>query len=324
MGNARMVRCLLATILAGCGSTWLGAQAADAPGAFPAVKGEAAADVAAVRAAATAYRDALAKGDAAAIRGAWAADGDVVDAWGNLLSAADVSQADGGPAGGARPEIRVGETRVRFVTPDVVIEDGSVDVVIPGSKTPLEGGFSAIWVKQGGAWKLAGIREAERLVTLGADALDDLDWMVGDWTLVPEDGAAKDAVPAMAMSVRWDAGHAFLVRDVRLDSPASAAEKVGVDVQQRIGWDPLVGRVRSWSFSTDGARSEATWFRDGNSWISRVTTTLPDGTQATTVHIYTYDGKERCQWRTLQEPFASDDLTPVRATWVRKPKGGAK
>lgn len=309
------VKHVVAAILVGCG--WAAAVA------DPAVGGDAAADVAAIRAAATAYRGALAKGDAAAIRAAWAADGDVVDGWGNLLSAADVVEAGGGPAGAARPEIRVGETRVRLVTPDVAIEDGFVDVVVPGTRTPLEGWFSAIWVKQGAAWKLAGLREAERPPTPGADALDDLEWMVGEWTLVPDEGVAKDAVPAMAMTVRWDAGHAFLVRDVRLQSPA-AAEKVTVDLQQRIGWDPLVGRVRSWSFATDGTRSEATWFRDGPSWISRATTTRADGTQATTVHIYTYDGKDRCQWRTMPEPFAADDRPPVRATWVRAPKGGAK
>lgn len=310
------VKHVVAAILVGCGC-------AAAPAADPAV-GSDAADVAAIRAAATAYRGALAKGDAAAIRGAWADGGDVVDGWGNLLSAADVAEAGGGPAGAPRPEIRAGETRVRLVTPDVAIEDGFVDVVIPGTTTPLEGWFSAIWVKQGAAWKLAGIREAERPPVPGPDTLGDLDWMVGEWTLVPDEGVAKDATPAMEMSVRWDAGRRFLVRDVRLQSPA-AAEKATVELQQRIGWDPIVGRIRSWSFASDGTRSEATWFRDGGSWVSRTTTTPPDGIQSTTLHVYTYDGKDRCQWRTVQEPFEADVRgAPVRATWVRKPKGGAK
>ena len=141
---------------------------------------------------------------------------------------------------------------------------------------------------------------------------------------MPEDGSAKDAVPAMEMSVRWDMGRMFLVRDVRLTAPATNAEPVKVDVQQRIGWDPLVGRIRSWSFATDGTRGEATWFRDGNSWIDKVTTILADGTQSTAVHIYSYDGEDRCQWRTMREPFASEDRAPVRATWVRTRKGGAK
>jgi len=316
--------CLAAGILAGWAPAWSPALVAAEPTAAPAVQSEPpAADAAAIRAAAAAYRDAVGKGDVAASRRMWTVDGDVVDGWGNVLSAAKAVAATGG-TDDERPEVRVGETRLRRITPDVVLEDGSVDVVLPGTATPLEGWFSAIWVKQGNEWKLAGIREAERPTTLKGDALDDLEWMVGEWTLVPEDGGTAAAMPAMEMSVRWDAGRMFLVRDVRMTSSATAPEPVTVDVQQRIGWDPLVGRIRSWSFATDGTRGEATWFRDGTSWIAKTTAIQIDGTQATTVHIYSYDGKDRCEWRTMKEPFAAEDRIPVRATWVRKPKGGAK
>lgn len=316
----RVGLCLAAGILAG----WIPAIVAAEQATAPASRSEpAAADAAAIRAAAAAYRDAVVKGDVAASRRMWTADGDVVDGWGNVLSAAEAVAANGG-SDDERPEVRVGETRLRSITPDVVLEDGAVDVVLPGTTTPLEGWFSAIWVKQGGEWKLASLREAERPTTLRGDSLDDLEWMVGDWTLVPEAGAAADALPAMEMSVRWDAGHMFLVRDVRMTSSATAAEPVTIDVQQRIGWDPLVGRIRSWSFATDGTRSEATWFRDGTSWIANATAIQTDGAQATTIHIYSYDGKDRCVWRTMEEPFASDNPILVRATWVRKPKGGGK
>ena len=325
MVAARLAHRLLAGVLAVGAIGPAPTRSADGPGAVAAGQGEPPpADAAAIRAAAAAYRAALDKGDAAAIRAAWTADGDVVDGWGNVLSAAQVTAVGDEPAGEVRPEVRVGETRLRRVTADVVLEDGAVDIVLPGAKAPLEGRFTAIWVKQGGAWKLAGIREAEHPPAVGAEALDDLEWMVGDWTLVPEDGDAKNPLPAMEMSVRWDAGRMFLVRDVRLTAAGAAADAVPIDVQQRIGWDPLVGRIRSWSFATDGTRGEATWFRDGNSWVARVTTIPADGLQATTVHIYSYDGRDRCEWRTLQEPFAADAGIPVRATWVRKPQGGAK
>jgi ketosteroid isomerase-like protein len=317
---SRVIASLAAAILA----AWLPAIAAAEPAAAPPIRSEPpAADAAAIRAAASAYREAVVKGDVAASRQMWTVDGDVVDGWGNVLSAAEAVAATGGTAA-ERPEVRVGDTRLRSITPDVVLEDGAVDVVLPGTATPLEGWFSAIWVKQGGQWKLAGIRESERPTTLHGDSLDDLEWMVGEWTLVPDDDAATDAMPAMEMSVRWDAGHMFLLRDVRMTSPAATAEPVTIDVQQRIGWDPLVGRIRSWSFATDGTRGEATWFRDGTSWITKGTTILADGTQSTTVHISSYDGHDRCVWRTIREPFAADDRMPVRATWVRTPKEGVK
>ena len=291
-------------------------------------------DVTAIRVAAAAYRQALAKGDAAAMRAMWTADGDIVDGWGNRLRPQDADAIGGGPvaADKPRPEFRVTETQLRFITADVALEDGTVDVVLPGMKTPLEGWFSAIWVRSGGDWKLAGLRESERPVAADADTLADLDWMEGDWLLTVEGDAGKTdgkaAAPGDAgqpvgpteMRVRWDAGRAFLVREVRV--PGASPEDGGaVEVQQRIGWDPLVRRIRSWSFSSDGSRGEGTWFRDGDSWVVVHTAVLPSGRQDTVVHVYSQDGQDRIVWRTLPEGLEADEGRPTRATWVRKPKG---
>ncbi len=286
------------------------------------------ADVAAIRAAATAYRAALATGDEAAIRAAWTADGDIVDGWGNQFLANDPAALTGSPAGGTptagpRPEFRFGESRVRFITPDVAVEDGTVDAILPGMETPIEGWFSAVWARQDGAWKLTSLREAERPLPADVDMLADLGWMVGDWKLVVD--AAGDAeqpnAPAMEMKVRWDAGESFLVRDARVPV---AGEAGFVEVHQRIGWDPLVRRIRSWSFSSDGSRGEATWFRDGDSWVAVRTAVLPTGRQETAVNIYSYDGSDRCVWRMLPDALETDDGRPTKATWIRTSKGNAE
>ena len=288
------------------------------------------ADVTAIRAAAAAYREALAKGDAAAVKAAWTADGDIVDGWGKRLRLQDVAMPDGGPAATAkpRPQFQPTETQLRFITADVAVEDGTGDVVLPGMKTAIEGWFSALWVRSGTSWKLAGLRESERPVVEDADMLADLDWLVGEWVLAVEEpadgaGASQPAAPnAMEMTVRWDAGRTFLVREARVPVAASDDGDANVvEIHQRIGWDPLVRRIRSWSFSSDGSRGEATWFRDGDSWIAVQTAVLPNGRQDTAVNIYTYDGRDRCLWRILPEALESDDRGPTRATWVRKPKG---
>jgi ketosteroid isomerase-like protein len=276
-----------------------------------------AADVAAIRAAASAYREALARGDAAAIRAAWTADGDIVDSFGNIVPAGEVTAPGGERTPADRPAVRVGETRLRFIAPHVAVEDGAFDVTLPGTSAPLPGSFTALWVRQGDAWKLAGVREAERPVVADASSLEDLGWMVGEWVLVPEGDPKGKQAGSMEMTVRWDAAQAFLIREARLKPPEDSGDPV-VELQQRIGWDPLVGRIRSWSFSTDGSRAEATWFRDGNSWIARGASVLPDGSQVQATNIYTYDGKDRFEWRVVQPPLASDEEVPTRATWVRK------
>ena len=290
----------------------------------------AAADVAAIRAAATAYREALARGDEPAIQAAWAPDGDIVDGWGRRFMPQDSGAIDGGGADAMKPRPRylVGETNLRFITTDVAVEDGTVDVVLPGMKTAVEGWFSALWVRTASGWKLAGVRESERPVVADVDMLEDLDWLVGDWVLEAGEtgGAAASAEssgPAdMEMAVRWDAGHAFLIRDVRVPVAPSEGDGPGmVELHQRIGWDPLVRRVRSWSFSSDGSRGEATWFRDGDSWVAIQTGIMPEGRQVSAVNIYSYDGRDRCVWRTLPEALDSTEDLPTRTTWVRRPKG---
>jgi hypothetical protein len=147
--------------------------------------------------------------------------------------------------------------------------------------------------------------------------LDDLDWMVGSWVLVPDDEAASKQAGTMRMTVRWDEGRAFLIREATLTPPEESGEPV-VTLQQRIGWDPLVERIRSWSFSSDGSRAEATWFQEGGSWVVRGTAVLPDGTQMSSVNIYTFDGTDRCAWRIVPPALTGDDGGPTRATWVRQ------
>lgn len=282
-----------------------------------------AADVAAIRAAAAAYREALARGDAPAIRAAWTADGDVIDGLGNVMLAGELAAVSGEQTHTDRPAAPVGETRLRFIAPNVAVEDGVLDVILPGMTMPLPGSFTAMWVRQGDTWKLAGVREAERPVVADASSLEDLDWMVGEWVLEPEDDPESNEAGSMEMTVHWDAGRTFLVREARLTPPEDSGESV-VELQQRIGWDPLVGRIRSWSFSTDGSRAEATWFRDGTSWIARGASVLPDGSQVNSTNIYTFDGRDRCVWRVIHPPLASDDGLPTRATWVRKAGGAAR
>ena len=129
----------------------------------------------------------------------------------------------------------------------------------------------------------------------------------------------------MEVSVRWNATRTFLLRDMKIADPAAPSGGDAGDglpamhITQRIGWDPLVDRIRSWSFSSDGSRGEATWFRDGGSWVVRSTAVLPDGTQTSSINIYTFDGQDRCTWRVVRPALSADDDPPARATWVRTP-----
>ncbi len=276
-------------------------------------------DEAAIRAAAQAYIEALDKGDDDALAALWTPDGDIVDAAGNFLPgrktlALDADAPKPDPAN--RPEFRIQETRLRFLSGDVALEDGTVEV-IPPTGTPLSGRFSATWVKHEGSWKLAALREARGDPPSPQAVLADLDWMVGDWVVVDAPARHDDpAKPQIEVSTQWNASKTYLVRTMTI---THSADTPPLEITQRIGWDPLSKSIHSWVFGSDGSHGEATWVRDGKSWVAQARAIHPDGSQSTSLNIYTYDGKDRCVWRSLPTHVGGEHVPTVNMTMVRKP-----
>lgn len=285
---------------------------------------ERAADEQAIRAAAAAYQKAVEAGDVAAVAGLWLADGDIIDAAGNRIAApvaaAAPTSADGAGAAGSgsvEPESRVSPTSIRFVGPDMAIEDGTLELV-PNAGAALAGRFSAVWVRHEGRWKLAAVREAASEPPAGAEALAELDWMVGDWLVVEDpDAPTEPGRPAIEVSARWNDQRTFLTRELTI---TGAPDDQPVRITQRIGWDPLAKSIHSWMFGSDGTHGEAIWTRDGRSWIAQARTVGPDGTQGSTVTTYTRDGQDRCLWRSVPTDVGGRQLPAVDLVMVRKPR----
>lgn len=296
-------------------------------GTMPAARAEQSKDAEAIHAAGAAYKAALERGDGKALAALWTPDGDIVDAAGNVIkgrdSVAALAPAAGDAPATAKPSFTIKDTGLRFVSPDVAVEDGTVTVVPRGGTAPLEGRFAAVWVRHEGSWKLAALREARGEQAGGAATLADLAWMVGDWTVVDDaatgtNGAAK---PKIELGVRWNPGRTFLLRDMKITPPGAAAD-AAIQITQRIGWDPLSRSIRSWVFSSDGGHGEAVWSQDEGSWVARTTAVLPDGSQTSSLNIYTYDGKDTCIWRSLPTHVGGEHMPQINLTLVRKPGTG--
>ena len=286
-----------------------------------------AADTKAIQEAGQAYKVALERGDGKALTALWTPDGDIVDAMGNVMKGRDtvsmLEPAAEGEAQPGQPEIAVRETKLRFLDADVALEDGTVEVMSPGRAAPLRGRFSATWVRHEGSWKLAALREARGDEASGDETLASLDWMVGDWTVVDDATAGKPATnkARIEVSTRWNPTRTFLLRDMKITPPGVAAD-AAIQVTQRIGWDPLSKSIRSWVFSSDGGHGEAAWSRDDGSWVARTTAVLPDGSQTSSLNIYTYDGKDKCLWRSLPTHVGGEHMPQVKIMLIRKPGTG--
>jgi uncharacterized protein (TIGR02246 family) len=293
---------------------------------------------AAIRDAARSYQDALTRGDGKALAALWTPDGDIVDDEGRVLNGREsVSQITAATKEAPRPTFRIEETNLRFLTPDVAIEDGTVAVTPPGAAAPLSGWFSATWVRHDGAWKLTGLRESRISSPHETPRLADLDWMVGDWSVVedhpdrkPAEGAlplAPGGRPPIEVSVRWNPNRTFLLRDMKIAVAKTAGGEAGdsppaMHLSQRIGWDPLSRQIVSWSFGSDGSHGEAIWTRDGSAdgttWIARTMAVMPDGSQTSALNIYAYDGADRCTWRSVPTHVGGEHAPHVTMTMIRK------
>ena len=275
-----------------------------------------------VRAAAQRYREALDRGDGAALAAMWTADGDIVNDQGEVLQGRATVAATSKPvAGGPQPSFRVDDTSLRFLSDTVALEDGTVAVSLPGLARPLRGRFSATWVREADGWKIAALREDRLDAEAGGEKLEDLDWMVGEWVVVDDRAGGKPAAAGQSpieMTVRWNANRTFLLRDVKIAAPGDPRDAAALHVTQRIGWDPLARQIRSWVFSSDGGHGEAVWTRDGDSWVARTTAVLPDGSQTSSLNIYTFDGKDRCGWRSLPTHVGGEQMPPLNLTMIRK------
>ena len=133
------------------------------------------ADEDAIRNAAAQYIEAAKRGDAAALAAAWTADGDYIDIAGNHAKARDFiaksgcQPSDEGRHGredqrrsSAPREITIHSSSLRFITPNVAIEDGISEVRTSGGEEPSPDRYTAVWVKQGDKWLLDSLREAPR------------------------------------------------------------------------------------------------------------------------------------------------------------------
>ncbi len=253
------------------------------------------------------YLSALARGDAQAVAACWTADGEFIDAEGNAHPAKDLAGETQPPVDGdGHPEIKVTSSKIRFVTPDVAIEDGSSEVVWPDVQhdPPVGGHFHATWVKQQGRWRLASLCEFADAVPVAS--LAELEWLVGTWT-------ATSADATLESTVRWNDAGTFLLRETTVAKDG----RVAMRGLQQIGLDPVTGELKSWGLDSHGGHTEAVWTRSGDAWVEQGHGALPDGRTALATAVITFDGQDRYVQKLLAaridgEPVADQEITFTR------------
>lgn len=232
-----------------------------------------------VRAAANAYITAFNARDAAGVAALWAEHGVYVNrGTGDRSVGRAAIQSDLQQTFAEHPEIRLqleaGE--VRMVRPDVAHAEAVATLIVPEAE-PQSVQVSALYVKTGDTWLLDSVEESPIAVPQSShDALQPLEWLVGDWQDESEQVASTS-------TFRWSPNGAFLIRSFS----TSLDGETTTEGTQVIGWDPRAEHIRSWTFNSDGSFGEAIWSRAGHDWLIKSTQTLTDGGVAAGTYVVT-------------------------------------
>jgi uncharacterized protein (TIGR02246 family) len=295
----------------------IGAKAADKPAskapAAPATDPDKnAADEEAIRQTGETFAKAYGEGDASAVAAHFTPDAEYVDEQGDVFQGRQAIEESLAAYFVENPgsQLEVTIDSIRFVSPGVAIEDGTTTVTHPGGGPSDYSRYTAVHVKTNGKWLTASSREhAPKSRRQHAAQLEQLEWLVGDW--VDED---DDSIVEFSCQV-VDNGN-FLLRQFTV----KIAGQEAMSGTQRVGWDPVSGKLRAWIFDSEGGFGEGTWSRDGDNWVLKTTGVTADGQTASGTSIYTFVSEHIMTWQAVDHEIAGVQIPDSEViTIVRKP-----
>jgi uncharacterized protein (TIGR02246 family) len=217
-----------------------------------------------------AFTKAFERGDAAALGAMWAEDADYVAIDGRVLRGRAAIEADYADLFKEHKglTLRIEVHSLRFPSPDVALEDGVTSVMGPEGTLPSRSRYANTLVRQDGRWQLLAVREMPYTPPNHSEHLRSLDWVSGEWIQEGPESATR----AHAM-FRWSADDNFILAQRGVIVGGVLLETGS----ERIGWDPVAKRIRSWNFESDGGFGEGTWQRVDDAWVVRSSSTLSSG-----------------------------------------------
>lgn len=197
---------------------------------------------------------------------------------------------------------------LRFLSPVLAIEDGMSISTLAEDQVPASTRYTAIHTKSDGQWLVASVREhGLQGKRLHAMHLRQLDWLVGNWVDEDEDSIVR-------FNCQMAGGGNYLVRDFDV---CIVGQKV-LSGSQRTGWDPNSGKLRAWTFDSDGGYFDGMWHLNGEKWVLTSTGVTADGESATGTTIFTPVDENTITWQAVDREIDgvpiedSDEFTLVR------------
>ena len=175
---------------------------------------------------------------------------------------------------------------IRFIGPDMAVEDGMATVTHGPDEPAQRSPYTVVHARQDGKWLMASARDLPDDTPTPEEQLKQLQWMIGDWV--------DESPEALVMtSYRWTDNQCYILSEFKVQIGGRPV----MTGTQRIGWDPLAKKIRSWVFDSEGGFGEGIWTREGNQWIVKRTGVTRDGKIASATNVITRVSKDRMTWQ---------------------------
>ena len=170
-------------------------------------------------------------------------------------------------AGEEDPKAALEAGSVRFVTPGIAVEDGTLHVTAPSGEV-LSHRYTAVKVQQeDGSWLHANVRDHLEDRAPGSEKMIALRWIIGDWQV-----QVADTITYITFD--WSEHGPYI--DGR--AVTEIAGVPAVSATWRLGWDARRKGYASWSFDAGGGFSHSEWtLASDNSWLLRTRGVTADG-----------------------------------------------
>jgi uncharacterized protein (TIGR02246 family) len=197
---------------------------------------------------------------------------------------------------------------IRFLTPDVAVEEGETTLFPDGETLASRGRYTVLHLKKNGRWLMQSVRVVEEQSLSPYGELAPLEWLVGQWI----DEGRDEVVEA---NFRWDENKSFLLEEFQVIREGEVLLKG----TQRIGWDPQRKQIRSWIFDSGGGFGEAVWTPAGDDWICKASGVTADGISASATRRLSRAAQDRVIWTSTDRLAGGEELPDLAVTMVRKP-----
>ena len=202
------------------------------------------------------------------------------------------------------------ESNIRTISLHMAIEDGVIAVSHAADDEELEAPYLAIWTFADGRWFLASMRELtsdQAGKSSAHEQLQELAWLVGDWVDETHESVVRT-------SCRWSEDGNFLIQDFTVHILGTHA----VSGTQRIGYDPLTHKLRSWVFDSHGGFGESNWNWDGEKWVIRSSAVRHNGTTAASLNFLIPQTQDSYLWESSHRMVDNENLPDLQVQVVRQ------